>query len=54
MKRSLLMPTYAAALLTAAASYNSNDSMKQTQAINKAKTDNATTSTDMGKIEKKV
>lgn len=54
MKRSLLMPTYAAALLTAATSYNSNDSMKRTQAINEAKTDNTKASTDMGKIEKKV
>ena len=53
MKRSLLMLTYAAALLTAAASCNSNDSVKQAQATNEAKADSATASTDMGKVEKK-
>ena len=53
MKRSLVMLTYAAALLTAAAGCSSNDSVKQAQDANEVKADNATPSTDMGKVEKK-
>jgi putative membrane protein len=53
MKRPVLMLTYAGALLIAAAGCNSNDSVKQAQDVNEVKADSATTSTDMGKVEKK-
>ena len=53
MKRSLTMLTYAVALLTATTSCSSNDSVKQAQDANEVKADNATPSTDMGKVEKK-
>lgn len=53
MKRSLVMLTCAAALLTAAAGCNSNDSVKQAQNVNEVKADTTTANTSMGKVEKK-
>jgi putative membrane protein len=53
MKRPILLLTYAGALLIAAAGCNSNDSVKQAQDVNEVKADSATTSTDMGNVEKK-
>ena len=52
MKRSFVTLLSAAALLVGAASCNSNDSVKQAEKANEAKADSATTSSDMGKVEK--
>ena len=53
MKRQLITLLSAATLLVSAAGCNSNDSVKQAQEANEVKADSSTTSTDMGKIEKK-
>ncbi|MDQ2772506.1 MAG: DUF4142 domain-containing protein [Bacteroidota bacterium] len=52
MKRSIITLLSAATLLVAAASCNSNDSVKQAQDTNEMKADSATANTDMGKVEK--
>jgi putative membrane protein len=52
MKRPLITLLSATVLLVSAAGCNSNDSVKEAQKVNEAKADNATASTDMGKVEK--
>lgn len=53
MQRPFITLLSAATLLIAAASCNSNDSVKQAQKTNEVKADSATADTKMGKIEKK-
>jgi putative membrane protein len=53
MQRSLIALFGATALLFAAASCNSNDSVKQAQEANEVKADSATANTETGKIEEK-
>lgn len=52
MQRSLVTLLSAATLLFAAASCNSNDSVKQAEKVNEVKADSATADTGMGKVEK--
>jgi putative membrane protein len=53
MQRSLIALFGATALLFAAASCNSNDSVKQAQEANEVKADSATANTETGKIQEK-
>ncbi|MDQ2793004.1 MAG: DUF4142 domain-containing protein [Bacteroidota bacterium] len=52
MKRSFITLLSAATLLIAAASCNSNDSVKEAEKVNEARAENATANTDTGKVEK--